>query len=79
MVGKADRSEHEAEIARLELAAKRAESSVNKDRRDLIEQNAMSQAQQAEKTKRKDGKGDWHMKKCGTIVCVVVLLLILFL
>ncbi|KAH8835305.1 hypothetical protein DL96DRAFT_1573686 [Flagelloscypha sp. PMI_526] len=62
-VAKADRPEHEAEISRLELAVKRAESGVHKDKRDAVEQKALHEARGAEKRKRKEGKGNWWMKQ----------------
>ena len=60
------REGREQEVARLEQAVKRAESNVNRDRREQIEQDALGQAKQEEKEKRKEGKGAWHMKDCKT-------------
>ena len=56
--------EREAEVERLERALKRAESVVNKDRQDTIRQDALLRAKRQEKEKRKEGKGNWWMKKC---------------
>jgi ribosomal RNA-processing protein 36 len=58
------REEREEEVARLEQAIKRAESNVNKDKREQVEQDALQKAKQEEKEKRKVGKGAWHMKDC---------------
>lgn len=56
--------ERESEVNRLELAVKRAESLVNKDRRDKVEQEALSKLTKEEREKRKDGKGEWYLKNC---------------
>lgn len=58
------REERQQEVNKLELALKRAESSVNKDRRDMIEKKALSQAAKEEREKQKHGKGGWWMKQC---------------
>ena len=60
------REERQREVARLELAVKRAESSVNKDRREMVEQKALFQVAKEEREKRKSGKGGWWMKECMT-------------
>lgn len=54
--------ERVSEVHRLEQAVKRAESLVNKDRRDRIEQEALGKVSREEREKRKQGKGEWHMK-----------------
>ncbi|KAG6911997.1 hypothetical protein DXG01_000245 [Tephrocybe rancida] len=51
------------EVQRLELAVKRAESLVNKDKRDKLEQEALAKVSKEEREKRKLGKGEWHMKE----------------
>jgi len=56
------REEREQEIERLERTMKRAESQVNKDKRDKIEQNALQRVAAEEKEKRQQGKGAWYMK-----------------
>lgn len=56
------REEREREVQRLELAVKRAESSVNKDRREKVEQEAMNRAMKEEKEKQKEGKGQYWLK-----------------
>lgn len=56
------REEREEEVARLEQAVKRAESSVNRDKREQVEQDALQKVKEEEKEKRKAGKGAWHMK-----------------
>ncbi|KZT72842.1 DUF947-domain-containing protein [Daedalea quercina L-15889] len=56
------REEREEEVQRLERAYKRAESMVNKDRREQIEQEALERVSKEEKEKRKAGKGAWYMK-----------------
>ena len=58
--------ERQQEVTRLELALKRTESSVNKDRREMAEQKALSQAAREERDKRRRGKGGWWMKECKT-------------
>lgn len=58
------REEREQEVAKLEQAVKRAESNVNQDRRERIEQDALQKAKREESEKRKSGKGAWHMKEC---------------
>ncbi|KAH8100669.1 DUF947-domain-containing protein [Cristinia sonorae] len=57
------REEREAEVQKLERAVKRAESTVNRDRREKIEQEALERASKEEREKRKQGKGAWYMKK----------------
>lgn len=56
------REEREQEVQRLERALKRAESMVNKDRREKIEEEALSKVTVEEREKRKQGKGAWFMK-----------------
>ncbi|KAH9950390.1 hypothetical protein B0H21DRAFT_723245 [Amylocystis lapponica] len=56
------REEREQEVQRLERAVKRAESMVNKDRREKIEQEALHKVAKGEREKRKEGKGAWYMK-----------------
>jgi ribosomal RNA-processing protein 36 len=68
--------EREAEVERLERALKRAESVVNKDRQDTILQDALVRAKRQEKEKRKEGKGNWWMKK-GNLEFISLLLTIL--
>jgi ribosomal RNA-processing protein 36 len=62
------REERQQEVTRLELAVKRAESSVNKDRREMVEQKALSKVVKEERDQRKQGKGGWWMKECRTLV-----------
>ncbi|KAI0788468.1 hypothetical protein C8Q75DRAFT_823966 [Abortiporus biennis] len=57
------REAREEEVDRLERAVKRAESMVNKDRREKIEQTALAKVAQEEREKRKQGKGAWYMKE----------------
>ena len=57
-------TEREAEVKRLEVAVKRAESQVNKDRQDRIEQEAIEKLTAEEREKQKEGKEQWHLKKC---------------
>ena len=56
------REERAAEVERLERAVKRAESIVNKDRREKVEMEALSKAAKEEREKRKQGKKAWFMK-----------------
>ncbi|KAJ6575073.1 hypothetical protein B0H19DRAFT_1127030 [Mycena capillaripes] len=56
------RPEREAEVGRLEMAVKRAESMVNKDRRAKVDQEALTRLNEAERAKRKEGKREWWMK-----------------
>lgn len=56
--------EREKEVSRLELAVKRAESLVNKDKRDKVEREALGKVTQEEKVKRKHGKAGWWIKEC---------------
>lgn len=56
------RAEREAEVERLERAVKRAESAVNKDRREKVEMEALSKAAKEERDRRKQGKKAWFMK-----------------
>ncbi|KAJ3857820.1 hypothetical protein EV368DRAFT_29410 [Lentinula lateritia] len=57
------RHEREVEIERLELALKKAESTVNKDRREAVEHEALRAARREERKKQESGKGEWYMKK----------------
>ena len=58
------REEREQEVAKLDQAVKRAESNVNRDKREQIEHDALGKAKREEKEKRKAGKSAWHMKDC---------------
>lgn len=58
------REEREAEVARLERAVKRAESLVNKDKLDQIEEEALEKVKKEEKSRQAQGKGKWFMKDC---------------
>lgn len=60
------RQEREQEVQRLEQAVKRAESMVNKDKREKVEQSALSKVRKEEREKRGQGKGVWYMKD-GTL------------
>jgi ribosomal RNA-processing protein 36 len=55
----------ERDVNSLELAVKRAESMVDKDRREKVEQEALSEMAKEEKDRRKQGKGGWWMKDCS--------------
>ncbi|KXN90067.1 rRNA biogenesis protein RRP36 [Leucoagaricus sp. SymC.cos] len=57
------RDDYGAEVQRLELAVKRAESVVNKERMDRIQREALQEVSKDEKDKRKQGKGEWYLKK----------------
>jgi len=57
------RDSYEAEVQRLELAVKRAESVVNKERMDRIQRGALSKVSKMEKEKQRQGKGKWFLKK----------------
>ncbi|KAI0274851.1 hypothetical protein BC834DRAFT_839874 [Gloeopeniophorella convolvens] len=56
------RPEREHEVERLSLAVKRAESSVNRDKRERAEQAALSAVGKEERDKRKQGKKAYWMK-----------------
>ncbi|KAG1885034.1 hypothetical protein F4604DRAFT_1729150 [Suillus subluteus] len=56
------RAEREREVGRLELAVKRAESSVNRDKREKVEMEALERVGKEERDKRKKGKAEWWMK-----------------
>lgn len=56
------RSEWEAEVARLERALKRSESVVNRDKSEKVDRDALNKIAQDEKEKRAQGKGRWFMK-----------------
>ena len=58
------REEREQEVQRLERAVKRAESTVNKDRQEKVNQEALSKVAREEKEWRKQGKGAWYLKSC---------------
>lgn len=60
------REEREGEVDRLERAVKRAESLVNKDRREKVETEALRNLARDEREKRKQGKKAWYMKD-GTL------------
>lgn len=60
------REEREGEVDRLERAVKRAESLVNKDRREKVETEALRKLAKDEREKRKQGKKAWYMKD-GTL------------
>ncbi|KAF8521499.1 hypothetical protein JB92DRAFT_2890686 [Gautieria morchelliformis] len=56
------RQEREEEVHRLEQAVKRAESIVNRERREEAERQALSKLHKEEKEKRISGKKAWWMK-----------------
>ncbi|KAI0304684.1 hypothetical protein BC826DRAFT_1100487 [Russula brevipes] len=56
------RPEREAEVERLTLAVKRAESSVNKDKRERVQQEALSAMTKEERNKRQHGKKAFWLK-----------------
>jgi ribosomal RNA-processing protein 36 len=60
------RDERESEVKRLELAVKRMESLVNRDRQDKIQVEALRKATKDEREKQKQGKQGWWMKN-GTL------------
>jgi ribosomal RNA-processing protein 36 len=60
------RPEREAEVERLVLAVKRAESSVNRDKRERVEQEALSAISREERNKRQKGKKAFWLKNCGS-------------
>ncbi|KAF8632566.1 hypothetical protein AX15_001776 [Amanita polypyramis BW_CC] len=57
------RNERENEVKRLELALKRTESLVNKDRQDKIQMEVLRKVTKEERDKRKQGKRGWWMKE----------------
>ncbi|KAI9511799.1 hypothetical protein F5148DRAFT_949007, partial [Russula earlei] len=56
------RPEREEEVERLSLAVKRAESSVNRDKRERVEQEALSTMAKEERNKRQKGKKPFWLK-----------------
>lgn len=58
------REDRQREVNRLELAVKRAESLVNKDKREIVESGALNKVARDEREKRKLGKTGWWMKNC---------------
>lgn len=56
------RAEREREVGRLELAVKRGESSVNRDKREKVEMDALERVGREERDKRRKGKAGWWMK-----------------
>ncbi|KAH9065949.1 hypothetical protein EDB87DRAFT_1554613 [Lactarius vividus] len=56
------RPEREAEVERLALAVKRGESSVNKDKREKVEQEALGAIAKEERDKRREGKKAYWLK-----------------
>lgn len=66
------REEYEAEVGRLELALKRAESSVNRDKREKAEFGALAKVSEEEREKRKQGKGGWWMKECKLLPYMIL-------
>lgn len=51
------------EVQRLELAVKRMESLVNRDRQDKIQMEALHKAKKEEREMQKQGKQGWWMKE----------------
>lgn len=56
------RDDYEEEVQRLELAVKRAESVVNRERMEGIQREALQKAEKDEKERRRQGKGNWYLK-----------------
>jgi ribosomal RNA-processing protein 36 len=63
------RQEREAEVERLALAVKRGESSVNRDKRERVEREALSAITKEERDKRQKGKKSYWLKN-GTCFCL---------
>jgi ribosomal RNA-processing protein 36 len=63
-------SEREAEVERLALAVKRTESSINRDKREKVEQEALSAITKEERNKRQKGKKAFWLKKGGSRHCL---------
>ncbi|KAL1681466.1 hypothetical protein EV122DRAFT_260851 [Schizophyllum commune] len=57
------REERAREVETLERALKKAESQVQRDKREAIEQQALERAAKEERERRAKGKGEWYMKK----------------
>lgn len=64
------RVEREAEVERLALAVKRAESSINRDRRERVEQEALTTAKKEEHVKRQKGKKAYWLKDGMALILV---------
>jgi ribosomal RNA-processing protein 36 len=60
------RPEREAEVERLALAVKRGESSVNRDKRERVEQEALGVITKEERDKRQKGKQSFWLKNGGS-------------
>jgi ribosomal RNA-processing protein 36 len=60
------RAEREAEVERLVLAVKRTESSVNRNKRESVEQEALSAIKKEEQKKRQKGKKAFWLKGGGS-------------
>lgn len=74
------KDDYEAETQRLELAVKRAESTVNRERMDGVQREALRKAAKDEKEKQKQGKGNWYLKKgkwLARLFCIQMLTLML--
>jgi ribosomal RNA-processing protein 36 len=71
------RSEREREIERLELAVKRGESTVNRDKREKVETDALQKATREEREKRQQGKAGWWMKSCKNFFAPFVVLFLI--
>jgi len=65
------RPEREAEVERLTLAAKRAESSINKDKRERVQQEALSAMTKEERNKRQQGKKAFWLKNGGSLLYIL--------
>lgn len=72
--------EREREVSRLELAVKRGESTVNRDKREKTEAEALKKATHEEREKRQQGKAGWWMKACERVFLfsVIASFLIIF-
>jgi len=64
------RPEREREVGRLERAVKRGESTVNQDRREKVETEALQKVAREEREKRQHGKTGWWMKSCERTLCL---------
>lgn len=60
------REERAEEVQRLDFAVRRLESTVQREHRQKIEQDALDSAKKAEKEKQQYGKGQWFMKDCAS-------------
>ena len=66
---RADKESWSSEKERLERQLAQTRTRLERTQREARERDVLAKAKKEEREKRKEGKGAWHMKKGGSLVC----------